>query len=351
MHEAQDLLKALSSRTHLVSAYTVEQEGGIQSIQSKERNANKLIQSFWRKPKSLLVEEAPVAYLGPDYSLELIALATFLQDKYIPRVEVPHVLVHASNFGPKQAQVELMFVDAFIGFHIHTAFGTEVKYLLPSSTAPVTFVGYSCFEAQSKLGYEKSVLAMKSSDVAALRSAGVELFTFTQNPGDLVVLDPLCAYMMCFHGKSAAYLTWLLPWITADLLALHVKSFGREKTGLPLLQYDMELQGLLGLEKEVPPYTLPTLSPTLHQSFTLSQCFQEITKEPLGNTMKRGILKNSKEASQIFKPPQVSKCFVTKRHLETFQQVSYLFRVLFLSENFSVSGKKFGVVSHHLGFV
>jgi hypothetical protein len=284
MHEAQDLLKALSSRTHLVSAYTVEQEGG---IRSKERNANKLIQSFWRKPKSLLVEEAPVAYLGPDYSLELIALATFLQDKYIPRVEVPHVLVHASNFGPKQAQVELMFVDAFIGFHIHTAFGTEVKYLLPNSTAPVTFVGYSCFEAQSKLGYEKSVLAMKSSDVAALRGAGVELFTFTQNPGNLVVLDPLCAYMMCFHRKSAAYLTWLLPWITADLLALHVKSFGREKTGLPLLQYDMELQGLLGLEKEVSlrtlPHSLPLSHSLLHSLSPLSHEFSKKSSDkPLG---------------------------------------------------------------------
>jgi hypothetical protein len=257
MHRACEILEALFPRTHLLSAYTVEpqRKGG---IHNKESNPTKLINSFWKKPKSLIVQDAHVTFLGPDYSAEFIALASYLEAKHIPNLaeDTPHVTVNASQFGAKQARVDLMFVDAFMGFHVSAAFGTAVKYLLPSSTASVTFVGYFWDEARTKLGPERAA-AMKHSDVAALTSAGVDMFTFTQKPGDLVVLHPLCAHMVCFHGEAAAHLSWLLPRITADMLALYVSAFGHEKSHLPLLQYDMELHGLLGLEKHILAHTQP----------------------------------------------------------------------------------------------
>lgn len=252
MHGARDLLRLLRHRTQALHARTLNLRGA-QTPLNKPGVATKLVQNFWKTPSNLFVHDTPVAHLGPDVSAELIALAKFLEERYItaPHEDVPHANVYASLFSPSKAQVDLKFNNTFSGFHVHPGFAAAANYLLPSASGPSTWVGYFWDEARAKLGPEKSQLAMKNSDIATLKAAGVELFTVTQKPGDFIVTHPLCTHLVCFSGGSAAHLAWFLQWITADVLKLYLSAFSLETCHLPLLQYDMEIGGGgLGLQQE-----------------------------------------------------------------------------------------------------
>jgi hypothetical protein len=124
--------------------------------------------------------------------------------------------------------------------------------MLPSSTGEALWLFFDWRAARALLDADKCLELMNASDFRALALAGVKIYSCVQRPGDLLFIHGFTAHAVISNVKSAVHLTFFDARLELELVSEFLRDNKKDYSGsrLPLLQYDADLRGQLGLTEE-----------------------------------------------------------------------------------------------------